>query len=295
MLENLYNFLVRLTHSFFTFLKILITSKWVPDRHIAKSKSIVILGNGPSLKETIDQYKKELKSQTLICVNNFPVTDFYEELKPEYYIINSKEFWRSDTKDGIHAVNRQKMISAAIEKTTWKLTFFIPYSSRSNPSFIKAIKRNSNIDLVFYNTTPIEGLPFFNKLFMNLGWGSPRPHNVLIPAILMAINSGFKQIALIGADHSWIPQISVNENNEALVNQQHFYDEATSKKDLMFKDGVQPRRLHEILEKFMFSFRSYFDLKDYAEGRCVKIYNCTPGSYIDAFERKTLSECISDK
>ena len=54
----------------------------------------------------------------------------------------------------------------------------------------------------------------------------------------------------------------------------------------MYKAGIRPRRLHEVLEKFFFAFRSYFDLKDYAESRGVRIYNSTPKSYIDAFERK---------
>ena len=123
---------------------------------------------------------------------------------------------------------------------------------------------------------------------MKMGWGLPRPHNVLIPALFVAINSGYKRIYLAGADHSWLPMISVNDQNQALVNQQHFYDEHSSKSDLMYKLGVRPRRLHEILEKFMFTFRSYFDLKDYAESKGSKIYNSTPDSYIDAFDRKSI-------
>lgn len=127
-----------------------------------------------------------------------------------------------------------------------------------------------------------------------MGWGMPRPHNVLIPGVFMSINIGFNQIFLVGTDHSWLPLISVNENNDALINQQHFYDEGQTQKGQMYRNS-QPRRLHEILEKFMLSFRAYFDLKEYAETRCVKIYNCTPGSYIDAFERKDIKEILSKK
>ena len=124
---------------------------------------------------------------------------------------------------------------------------------------------------------------------MKKGWGIPRPHNVLIPAILNIINTGYKKIYLIGADHSWLPLISVNDQNIALVNQQHFYDESENNSEFMHRES-RPRRLHEVLEKLMFAFRSYFDLKDYANSRDVKIYNCTPGSFIDAFERKNLNE-----
>ena len=106
------------------------------------------------------------------------------------------------------------------------------------------------------------------------------------------INCGFENIYLLGADHSWIPMISVDEENNALVNQQHFYDAGTSKSQKMYRSGKKPRRLYEILEKFMFSFRAYFDLRSLAEERGVKIYNCTQGSFIDAFERKSISEIL---
>ena len=178
--------------------------------------------------------------------------------------------------------------NALIEKSTWEITLFCPYKGKKAKDWLDNIRQNKNIKIVFFNDTPIEGLSSWNRFFMGRGWGLPRPHNVLIPAISMAINSGYKEIYLAGADHSWLPMISVNDKNQALVNQQHFYDENATKSDLMYKLGMRPRRLHEILEKFMFTFRSYFDLKDYAESRGVQIYNSTPDSYIDAFERKAI-------
>ena len=59
------------------------------------------------------------------------------------------------------------------------------------------------------------------------------------------INSGFETIALVGADHSWIPMISVDENNNALVNQQHFYDAESSKSQRMYRSGKKPRKTKE--------------------------------------------------
>ena len=152
MLEKTYHFLIKLIQSFLTFLKIIFASKWFPSSPKTNSDSVIILGNGPSLKSTLQQYKEELKSSTLICVNNFTVTEFYTDLRPGYYIICSKEFWSTGAKDGIHSKNRQKMIDALIQKTTWKVTFFIPYGSQSNPSFLNNIRKNPNIKLAFYNT-----------------------------------------------------------------------------------------------------------------------------------------------
>ena len=46
--------------------------------------------------------------------------------------------------------------------------------------------------------------------------------------------------------------------------------------------------LHDILLSFHIAFRAYFDVEDYARHRGIKIYNATPGSFIDAFERREL-------
>jgi hypothetical protein len=103
---------------------------------------------------------------------------------------------------------------------------------------------------------------------------------------------GYKEIGLIGADHSWLETLSVSDNNEALLNQKHFYDEGETSSKKMTRKGSSYRKLHEILEKFMLTFKAYFIIKDYVETKNIKIFNCTPSSYIDAFERKTLEEFL---
>lgn len=287
MLERLFQYLGRLGASFVSLLKILLRSNLGLKTPAVQEKECVILGNGPSLKKLLATRLEDLKGKDLICVNKFPDTEVFTQLKPRHFIFVSPEYWVDDPANPNTAI-RQNIINALIEKSTWEITLFCPYKGKKAKDWLDNIRQNKNIKIVFFNDTPIEGLSSWNRFFMRRGWGLPRPHNVLIPAISMAINSGYKEIYLAGADHSWLPMISVNDKNQALVNQQHFYDENATKSDLMYKLGMRPRRLHEILEKFMFTFRSYFDLKDYAESRGAKIYNSTPNSYIDAFERKAI-------
>ncbi|MFT6246481.1 MAG: hypothetical protein ACJA0U_003477 [Salibacteraceae bacterium] len=52
----------------------------------------------------------------------------------------------------------------------------------------------------------------------------------------------------------------------------------------------RPRMLHEIIHKFYLSFKGYWEIKDYAIKKNVKIYNSSENSMIDAFERKKLSD-----
>jgi hypothetical protein len=100
----------------------------------------------------------------------------------------------------------------------------------------------------------------------------------------------YKTIALVGADHSWLKEISVSDENVALVNQKHFYDENESKAAPMSDYQIRPRRLHEMLLKFMLSFKGYWEINEYIEGSDIHIYNCSETSMIDAFERKKLTE-----
>ena len=47
-------------------------------------------------------------------------------------------------------------------------------------------------------------------------------------------------------------------------------------------------RLHELLLSFHIAFKAYFDVDEYARYIGANIYNATPGSFIDAFPRKSL-------
>jgi hypothetical protein len=51
------------------------------------------------------------------------------------------------------------------------------------------------------------------------------------------------------------------------------------------KRGVGQRNMPELLTKFVTAFSGYFVLNKYAKSRGVSIFNATPGSFIDAFER----------
>ncbi len=294
MLERFFNFLNSFAKSFFTFLKIIVRSNLFLSKFKTDQLShCIILGNGPSLRTVLKENMEDLKKHTLLCVNKFPDTEPYTILKPRFFLFTSTGYFIPE-KIKHEQEARDSIINALVTRTTWPLTVFCPSLAKSYPGFVNKIKSNPNIEVCYFNNTPVEGHRFFNHLFMKWGWGMPRPHNVLIPSIFTAINAGYKKIFLIGADHSWIPLISVNENNEALINQQHFYDSGQSHARHMYRNS-QPRRLHEILEKFMLSFRAYFELKEYAEKLGVKIYNCTPGSYIDAFERLHINEILKEK
>ena len=294
MLESIFTFLKKFLSSLFTFLKILIRSNlFIAKVAPVEYKSCIILGNGPSLKNVLSEHLSSLSSQILWTVNKFPATEYYTVLKPAYFLFVASGYYKSESIKH-EQDTRDEIIDALITKTTWNIIVFCPNESKRYPSFISRLNSNKFIKIVFFNKTPVEGLEIFNNFFYRFAWGMPRPHNVLIPAIIQAINMGYKEINVVGADHSWLPLISVNYKNEALINQQHFYQDKEGSNGKMYRNSV-PRRLHEILEKLMLSFRSYFELENYAKSRGINIYNCTPNSFIDSFERKDLKSVFSEK
>ena len=48
------------------------------------------------------------------------------------------------------------------------------------------------------------------------------------------------------------------------------------------------RKLHEVLIKFYYAFKGYWDLKEYAGKKNVEIVNLTANSYIDAFNKEDI-------
>lgn len=144
---------------------------------------------------------------------------------------------------------------------------------------------NRNIRLCIYNTTPIEGFQGFCNWIFGKGWGVPRPHNVLIPSIAIGLRLPFKKIYLAGADHSWLPEITVTDDNVVLMHQKHFYDQNKSQAATVTQENLHSARLYTILYHMYVAFKSYFVLEAYARRLGKEVINVTPGSYIDAFKR----------
>jgi len=283
------SFLSNLGKTITTIIRIVLWSSWrIRFRTKKEFDECVILGNGPSLSESLQNHLNILNNRQLFCVNYFSITDYYEKIKPEFYIINAPEIW-SDDLDERRRTHFNQIFEEISIKTTWGLILFLPALSKRSRIFREYIKplllKNKHIGFSFYNPTPVEGFKWIKFRLFQINLGVPRPHNVLIPGIVIALNLGFRKVFLLGADHSWLKEISVDENNTVLINQKHFYNLGSSKAKAMYSKSGQDRKLHEVLLKLVYSFEGYFILKEYADRLGASIINATPGSFIDAFER----------
>jgi hypothetical protein len=89
-------FLQNLSGTAASLVKLLVFSKKPQQLAQPLNDEVVILANGPSLNRMIEEKKDFLQGKDLVCVNHFPSTDYYTELKPRYLVSSAPDLWRED-------------------------------------------------------------------------------------------------------------------------------------------------------------------------------------------------------
>lgn len=252
-------------------------------KNIKQHDSCVILANGPSLTQSIAQHTDFLHTADLWVVNMFANTEYFVQFKPRFYIILAPELWQDSVPDAMKQA--QQTLFTNLAQTNWEMYLYVPHLAKKYNVWRTYFQNHAHIRTQWFNPTPIDGFKNFSYKCFSWQLGMPRPHNILTPALIMSINQAYSTIYLLGVDHSWMPELWVSDANEVYLTQKHFYDEASAQAAFMNNAQFKPRKLHEILHKFMCAFASYFTIRSYAEKKSVNILNATPRSYIDAFER----------
>lgn len=242
------------------------------------TNQLIILGNGPSLRTNLDNDLDLLRSADTLAVNFAANTPEFSEIQPTYYLLADPHFFDKAGEDP----NVGRLIEN-LNSITFQMTLFVPAGARKADSYF----HNHNLTVKHFSFTAVEGYTWFENAMMNSHRGMPRPRNVLIPSIMVGIWLGYKEIYLLGADHSWLKTLSVNDRNEVVSIQPHFYKE-DSREQQRVNEVYVNRQLHEVLESMMIAFKSYHRIREYADRCGTQIFNSTPGSMIDAFERASL-------
>ena len=233
---------------------------------------IYILGNGNSLSSFLDE-KQASMPQHVMVVNYFATTPHFSQLRPKHYIMLDNNLCiKADEGNALH---HQQLIKALLA-VDWKMNIYIP--ADSDPALIKAFNAVSNINLVLYNRTPVEGLPFITHWFFNHRLGMPRPQNVSNSAVFCSIAAGFKTLYLYGIEHSWTKSFDVDlETHRVFLNDGHFY-ETDNKRFMPIND------YSKWLLWIHFALESHLRLREYADSLGIKIINKTKQSFVEAYE-----------
>lgn len=254
-------------------------SKTVKDKD-TKGGPIIVLGNGPSLRDTIKEGLDILKKHPAMAVNFAANSPEFFELKPKHYILADPHFF-----SGVDSDPNVGKLWENIAKADWGMTLHVPIRMKKWCERFK----DKALHIEYFNMTPGEGFDGLCHILYNKKLAMPRPRNVLVPAIMQAMALGHEDVYIVGADHTWPHTLYVDDQNRVVSVQPHFYQD--NKKELdRVAEAYAGIHIHDVLQSMVIAFRSYHQIEKYANKKGIRIYNATPGSLIDAFKRKPLSD-----
>ena len=253
------------------------------------SNELIVIGNGPSLKQSLEKYEDKIKSRDCIVVNHFCETDDYIILQPKFYLLADPAFFGDLNNYAEWLKNKiSKFIENLVLNTKWDINLIVP-SIAFGSEFIVRVTKNHFIHPYYYNASDIcefeksEKFKLWDKNLL-----SAPAQTCLNTCLWLGIFLRYKEIYLVGTDTTWIELLHVDqETNEVYTIDSHFYGQ---KKMPLYKDvdGKVPVKLHEELDSISNALKQYWNLKDYADYAGVKVYNASEYSLIDAFARKKL-------
>jgi len=274
-------FLFDLINTCMSVVKIIAMSRKVKPFPMPVGDACIVLGNGPSLRKSLEKNPLHFEGKSLLCVNSFCFSPEYERLQPSYCIMLDPGIWLSDGEFVRTLADTMK------NKTKWPIIVFLPRAA-SRSALIRSMESNSNIRIHYFNYVVYRGFKRLGHFFYRKNLAMPQSQNVLVAALAMAVNLRYRRIEMFGADHDWHKNLHVNEDNIVCLRQVHFYEHEEKISFLPFYKGLHTRetfRMDEAFHAWALVFLGYRRLNDYARSRGSKILNGSEHSFVDAFER----------
>lgn len=257
-----------------------------------KGETAYIISNGPSLKQTFkdfDEGKINITDNSF-WVNLGPLDERFYKIKPKHLCLSDPMFYR-DYEAKKNMV--RQMYEELNQRVDWDLTIygcffkasehlqFKEYSHITNPH-IKYVKMNRK-----YCTDLI---PSIRHRLYKTGYFMIPDATIANTAIFLAIIEGYTTIEIYGCDHNQFLEMAVNSQNQLCMTDSHFFDDTTPVLRPIIKPsgtGNTVWRVHEFLHFCYAQFKYHEMLKIFSDYMGARIINCTPGSMIDSYERKT--------
>lgn len=272
-----------------------------PDRiPPATSTKLLILGTGPSLMASLEGVAlRNADNLAIMSVNDYPLDGSFEVARPRYHVIADPAYWDNDS----HKLHAAPLISA-LTAAAWPITLFLPTRARGSRLHKELIAAKR--DICFYSPTSVMGFPLFEFTFFKLHVGMPKPQNVLVAAIAIALWMGVREVCLVGADHDWHREIFVDDHNALMTIPRHSYQAEDASVPFLKPTGVRRSLLGQQLRAGdIFTMReiflawaavhdSYERLNRIAKRMHAKIINASARSFIDAFERRPLQAFLAE-
>ena len=250
-----------------------------------KKRKCLVIGNGPSLNNDLANIKEDRENADIFCVNAFPLTEHFFNLKPEYFVLMDTAWWREDPNKDV--LLRRNNIYNRLKDVDWKLQIIV--SNNADVVFVKNQICNENIEVVKTKTVNIYRPLNSNAFkFYETGYFGPPFTNVLVFVLYIAVMAGYRDIDIYGADLSYFFLIDVDqETNKVFIKNEHFYE--TGEKELLFVNEGEDARgstMHEFFQSQASTYKSHELINEFATSRGIQIYNRSSYSTIDAYPRE---------
>lgn len=242
-------------------------------RDSQKAKRCFILATGPSIQQ---QDLIRLKDEHTFMLNTFWQHPDYVRINPKYYVVvDTYNFPTTDNRGSAWVqdlIDRNKVVSTC----NTKLFFNI-----AGEKFIAEQKLFSQNEIYYlaFNRFFTDDLKFNIEIDKVL----PNVKNVVIACIMTAAYMGFEKIYLLGCEHDFLAHPSQLHYQGF----QHFYKtnySAESKEDVQqYALDVMSYERHIDHTKILFKNYRLLKEKLMREKPNVKIFNATPGSFLDVF------------
>lgn len=272
LINNILQFMIIIIKSIRSLLRGSSNRKWHPCK-----KKVLILGNGPSLKETaIDEFIND--SCDIACVNYFPVrsNDFFD-IKPKYIILLDPIIF-----DNPDECDNPGLIRA-LEKVTWNLTIVTLQGMKlsiNNPKI--------SYDWICRTVVDYNYMRHILKFLYNRNILYSGAQNVMVGALYYFIANKAKYIWIAGLDMSEFRYMLVDENNDVWRDSCHFYVEKKESMTALEKRiGRERYYFHDRMEDYARGFKQFYLISLYAKDCNVVVKNLSPYSYVDVFEKTT--------
>ena len=272
LLKRIIIFFYLLLDTFVSLIELLFRGNFFLKKINRSNETIIVAGNGPSLKENIKDFK-------LVATNFYLLDDDLQH--PDYYYLLDDRFFLNKSNLIIGSEKEEKEITDRIEKLFSCFNNcqnnIILYIPKNKINIVKYRIKNSKIHLVGVNVNTFIGITSIRHFFYNHQLGLPKSQTVIITALFYSSHIS-RKIFLAGCDSSWMENLNVTTDNEVLTTLKH-----NDGKDLKIKY----ESMVSMLDTQLNVFKSYEYIQTWAKTINVEIINLSKKSFIDVF-KKTL-------
>ena len=244
----------------------------------------VILANGPSLNTDIERVIKEKIRSEVYVLNYFASTKYFQQIKPQYYVLADRVFWSQHVNDDIKKDNEKLFFD--LDKVDWKMN--IVCAGKGFLWVSERLRENNNIKVLRVNSVNVEFKSEKINLFaLNQNITTPNFINGLVMMLWHAIYRKRFDIEIYGADFSLFKEYYIDQKTNDLYSSfSHFYKNTDAQNNAADKyPGAPKKMLHTRLYQQWSSFYQMYLLSKLAKKNKIKITNLSSNSFLDCFDR----------